>query len=620
MPEPRLSVGIVGGGIAGLYCAWKLAQRGHSVTLCECLDRLGGRIETLRFARLPDAPAECGPMRFELAVQPLFRELATSLGIGFAPFAEVRADEIEFPRYRLAGNEQSSLQREREAELKAYFAGLLTTKELTPEIAAKLNINLSQFTTTLQLLKYGVYRILNPDPGDRQRTLRDVVEPGDDDRPALITAFADQFTDANGRRDYDVIRTSFVLQPGGQPLHELGFWNALSHVLSSGAVAKIRDLGSFYHLVPENPSASEWTIFWLRLFRSDANLSTIDPGVDTIVDAIVQRLRDLPENRPDLFCNATVTKIGPGSSLAKVRLTVDFRDHAGTEQREIDCDHVILALPQWPLRRLAGPFPPQIQDDIEGVIGFPLLKAFLVTDKPWWQASGEKRIRAQAGAHLIPTREVHYLEGQGSPSGLGMIMLYTDRPATEYWQPYVRLPHERAQRDEPAVLKDALARHVYKALQEFAEPSAPGPAPAAAQLLGTLLPRGASLLDGVLDRFFDEEEQSRFEEAAGAVARTLTGYAAELLGMPDEEAEEDIKRGICAFAIRDWSRPPFGAAAHAWAPGVDVLAALGRLQAFSLLGAAGANNVHVCGEAYSDYQGFIEGSLRSAEAVLDVIG
>ena len=619
MTERRVSVGIVGGGIAGLYCAWKLAQRGHSLTLFECLDRLGGRIETLRFDRLAEAPAECGPMRFELAVQPLFRELAATLGIGFAPFAEVRADEIESPRYRLAQNEQSSLQQRKEAELRAYFASLLTTKELTPEIAGKLNINLSQFTTTLQLLKYGVYRILNPDPSGRQRGLRQVVEPGDDGRPALITAFADQFTDAGGRRDYDVIRTSFVLHPAGQPLHELGFWNALSHVLSSGAVAKIRDLGSFYHLVPENPSASEWTVFWLRLFRSDANLSTIDPGVDTIVDALVQRLRGLPENRPDLFCNATVTKLGPGPSLDRVRLTVDFRDHAGTQQREIDFDHVILALPRWPLRRLAGPFPPRIQDDVEGVIGFPLLKAFLVTDKPWWQNSDEKRIRAQAGAHLIPTREAHYLEGQGSPSGLGMIMLYTDRPATEYWQPYVRLPHERAQLDEPAVLKDALARHVYKALQEFSQPSPPETAPAA-QFLGALLPRGATLFDGVLDRFFDEDEQSALEAAAGAFARTLTSYAAELLGMPDEEAEEDIKRGICAFAIRDWSRPPFGAAAHAWAPGVDVLAALNRLKAFSLLGAAGANNVHVCGEAYSDYQGFIEGSLRSAKDVLDVIG
>jgi monoamine oxidase len=40
--------------------------------------------------------------------------------------------------------------------------------------------------------------------------------------------------------------------------------------------------------------------------------------------------------------------------------------------------------------------------------------------------------------------------------------------------------------------------------------------------------------------------------------------------------------------------------------------AIDRLKAFSLIGQPGRGNLHVCGEAFSDYQGFIEGSLRSA--------
>jgi hypothetical protein len=34
---------------------------------------------------------------------------------------------------------------------------------------------------------------------------------------------------------------------------------------------------------------------------------------------------------------------------------------------------------------------------------------------------------------------------------------------------------------------------------------------------------------------------------------------------------------------------------------------------------SGARNVHIVGEAYSDYQGFIEGSLNSAELALKTI-
>ena len=69
---------------------------------------------------------------------------------------------------------------------------------------------------------------------------------------------------------------------------------------------------------------------------------------------------------------------------------------------------------------------------------------------------------------------------------------------------------------------------------------------------------------------------------------------------------------IAGFAIRDWSKPPFGAASHAWLRGIDVPEAIDRLKAFSLIGQPGRGNLHVCGEAFSDYQGFIEDSLRSA--------
>ena len=47
--------------------------------------------------------------------------------------------------------------------------------------------------------------------------------------------------------------------------------------------------------------------------------------------------------------------------------------------------------------------------------------------------------------------------------------------------------------------------------------------------------------------------------------------------------------------------------------------AMDRLKAFSLVGHPGRRNLHVCGEAFSDYQGFIEGALRSAAKTIDAI-
>ena len=82
----------------------------------------------------------------------------------------------------------------------------------------------------------------------------------------------------------------------------------------------------------------------------------------------------------------------------------------------------------------------------------------------------------------------------------------------------------------------------------------------------------------------------------------------------------DLRAAVSVDAIRDWSKDSYiGAACHAWRHGVKSWEVRERLQAFGLHDAPEVKNVHICGEAYSDYQGFIEGALRSAEAVVKAI-
>src|SRR5882757_4161014 len=42
-------IAIIGGGVAGLYCAYRLLDRDYEVTLYEATSRLGGRIFTGKF-------------------------------------------------------------------------------------------------------------------------------------------------------------------------------------------------------------------------------------------------------------------------------------------------------------------------------------------------------------------------------------------------------------------------------------------------------------------------------------------------------------------------------------------------------------------------------------------
>jgi phytoene dehydrogenase-like protein len=525
---PR-SIAIVGGGIAGLFCAHRLAVRGHRVTVFEQLPDVGGRIETLNLAGIE---CECGPMRFELALQPMLKALAAELGIQFSPFTPARGEPIHTTTYTLEADERPR-------------AG-------TP--------------VSLDLLKLGIYRMLHcPDAGPendpaldetggravRARwTFADVIEARD---PADGLNAVERYANSLDERDYDRIRTTHTL--GGRRLHMMGLWNALDYVLSAGALSKIREVGTFYHLIPENPSASEWAIFWLRLFRSDSALSTIEGpgGVSQIVTRLAERLRAVGSN-VDVNPNAMVVDVGPAPQRDQVRLTIDFQEPGRV--LDVDVDHVILALPRQPLSKLTRHFPSDVRRYIDGVNGFPLLKAFAVLREPWW---GAEVPTAQRGAHLVPTREVHY---KGLPAAkLGMVLLYTDRPAIAYWTPYVQVPHLGAQRGGPPELRRELA----------------------AQLLAL-----------------------KANTEAGAQER----YKKDI---------DEMEATIVDFAIRDWSKPPFGAASHAWLPGINVPEAMERLKAFNLLGHPGRGNIHVCGEAYSDYQGFIEGSLRSATRTLESI-
>ncbi|KAJ6605316.1 hypothetical protein DFH09DRAFT_1242165 [Mycena vulgaris] len=88
-----LAVGIVGGGIAGLYAALLLQRQGHVVRVFEGTDRVGGRVCTHFFSQEEDQYFEAGAMRIP---DSQFHSITFDL-IGYTFSGEITPAQLNWP-------------------------------------------------------------------------------------------------------------------------------------------------------------------------------------------------------------------------------------------------------------------------------------------------------------------------------------------------------------------------------------------------------------------------------------------------------------------------------------------------------------------------------------------
>src|SRR6478736_4175770 len=504
---------IAGGGFSGLYSALQLSQKGHQVTLIEASsNHWGGRMET---TVMEGFITEWGPMRFETQLQPKFGKLIDDLNIELVPFTGPRANPSPYPQYDLPLKEQN--------------------------------------LDSLDLLRRGILLMMGKNP----------INPIDYGCQTWIDSLTED--------DYRIMRKESTLN--GKPMWKMGFWNALSEdgILTHQALMKIRDTGTFYHMIPDNLNAIEWVIWWLRAFKTDGQiLATIKKGTEEVT---IQMLKKLNERE-----NVTLINDAKLVSFEDKNGSVSASYIKDGNKIEVVCDHLMLAMPQMPLKKFSDYLPQEISKSLDAVNGVSMTKVFFVIDKPWWGYDQSP----QASANRMPTREIHYFRRSktNDTDGYGMMLLYTDRPATEFWNYYIedKDKHDRAEVNNNDEIKSQFAnfmsREVYRSLHG--------------------------------------------NEATNPKALKLTREALLLYSkMSQSEIKADIEASIVSYGIRDWSCEPYGAGNHCWKPGLKSWEVQQKFKGFSLNGQH--KNLHIVGEAYSDYTGFIEGAINSSDWALELI-
>ena len=390
----RFDVAIVGGGVAGAYCAWRLQQAdpGRRIVLFEQSNRIGGRLLSVRPPGIPDMVAELGGMRFVPAAHKRLVRLVEAVNAALP-------EDRQLQTYDFPGSGPQNL---------AYLRGV--------------RLRNSDFVNAPNLVPY---RLLASErgvaPSDLLSRAYAQIVPGIDD-PKMTAAARHE------------LLSSAVFE--GVPLYEQGVWNVLRRVLSPEALDMIVQATGYHSAVSNANAALE--------IRGHFELL----GVDPTERAFVGGYQRVPPALADLFVQAggtlrtNTTVVGCEADQDGFRLDLD--DDA------IAADAVILAMPQRALQLLSGGS--SLLQGITGLIStvkpLPAFKIFATFQQPWWRAIGGSTEPIEQGESVtnLPLRQIYYwprTDGRAATEGRAMLMAgYNDEEFVNFWDA-LQPPHDQ---------------------------------------------------------------------------------------------------------------------------------------------------------------------------------
>ncbi|WP_428460206.1 flavin monoamine oxidase family protein [Photobacterium makurazakiensis] len=561
LPETAKTV-VVGAGMSGLYSTWRLLNEtddNQDMVILERSSRTGGRLDSdlIKFNDGSVVKEEEGGMRFLFEGMDNLMALFLTLDL---------ADQIvPFPmnsggNNRLCFRDQSFDNSEAVKDNYAIWSDLYN---LAP---AERGVNPKDIVNTV------FNRILQANPEFKARPEN------------LGPEFWQQF-----RLD---------CQWNGVPLNEWSLWDLFTEMgYSNECITMLYRLLGFNGTFLSKMNAGV-AYQLLEDFPADVKFKTFKEGFSTLPNKLVKEIG--PER---IFLQTSVENIDKQEGDTHFTITCHQTDAQGNiEVKTIRAEKVILGLPRLALEklfvksnafnRLAPEKSQKLWDTLQTATNQPLLKINLYYENAWWGTGITDRPSVEFGPNFsdLPTGTVY---------------------------PFYTISNEVAAGLEYSERESDPTPTVQKKLNEISDSKFKKPAALTIycdylniNFWSGLQSNGALFNSPMQEQCSAKVPQTTFP-ASQAVVREATKFFKKIFNshyVPEPVmTSARIWEGNVEFETKPSQQ--FGYGVHQWAIGADDRQVMEDL-------VEPIENLYTCGEAFSDYQGWVEGALRSTNLVL----
>ena len=525
--KEMLDVAIVGGGVSGIYSAWRLMHCDANTSeilrdwasyrpdgklkigVFERSSRIGGRLLSLVPPGMPNLRAELGAMHFT-SNQMLLRSLVEN--------------KLHLKTYEFPGNKPENI---------VYLRGVhLREADLSNPEKVPYNMHWHELGKSASEL---------------------VVEAIEQIVPGASSIPHSKWHEVKQTAEFDGIK-----------LYKQGFRNLLNRVMSNEAYEFMRYAGGFDTIL-SNWNAADAIPWYLSYFGPDAKYIGLVDGFEAIP---LKLSEEFVKAGGEIFLNHDLKSFKQSTLSDNTNgIELCFKNNL-----TINCRRLILAMPRRSIELLdrtgpvLDPENVEVHKMIESVTPQPLLKIFLCYENPWWQA---RHVSSGKSDTDLPARQCYYIGTEGDQPGADksnrnslLMASYDDGQSLNFW---IGMRQEQMS-EEPEYFRPAKTNR-------FCNP--------------------------------DEGDRQWLNYAPSAtIVNELQRQLQEIHALKYIPYPYDA-------AYRDWGADPFGGAYNLWkihAKSWEIIP--------KMIHPVADVPLYICGEAYCNNQGWVDGALQNVELML----